>query len=160
MPSAAFESPLGRLRVVEAEERITRLTWRDAGEAEKQSEAPPPGSLLAEAGRQLAAYFAGTRRDFDLPLAPAGSAFQKSVWREMIRIPYGEVLTYGEMAARTGGVARAVGGACGANPIPVIIPCHRVVAGEGLGGYSGRGGLDTKRRLLVLEGALAPELPF
>ena len=159
MPSATFESPLGRLRVVEAEGQITRLTWRDAGEAETQSQAPP-GSLLAEAGRQLAAYFAGTRRDFDLPLAPAGSAFQKNVWREMIRIPYGEVLTYGEMAARTGGVARAVGGACGANPIPVIIPCHRVVAGEGLGGYSGRGGLDTKRRLLVLEGALAPELPF
>ena len=160
MSAVTFESPLGRLRVVEAEGRITRLTWRDAGVAETQSEAPPPGSLLAEAGRQLAAYFAGTRRDFDLPLAPAGSAFQKNVWREMIRIPYGEVLTYGEMAARTGGVARAVGGACGANPIPVIIPCHRVVAGEGLGGYSGRGGLDTKRRLLVLEGALAPELPF
>lgn len=154
--SATFGTPLGWLRVIEAEGRIVRLQWRDgAGSAEA-----PPAPLLAEAGRQLAAYLDGGLTDFDLPLAPAGSDFQRSVWREMTRIPYGEVLTYGEMAARSGGVARAVGGACGANPIPVIIPCHRVVAGAGLGGYSGRGGLETKRRLLVLEGALAPELPF
>ncbi|MDJ0943388.1 MAG: methylated-DNA--[protein]-cysteine S-methyltransferase [Kiloniellales bacterium] len=156
MPSASFETPLGRLRLVEAEGRITRLKWRDGADSKEA----PPSPLLAEAGRQLAAYLDGGLEAFDLPLAPAGSAFQSSVWREMIRIPYGEVLTYGEMAARTGGSARAVGGACGANPIPLIIPCHRVVAGEGLGGYSGGGGLATKRRLLVLEGALAPELPF
>ncbi len=156
MPSATFESPLGRLRVAEAEGRIVRLEWRDGTEAD----APAPSPLLAEAGRQIAAYLDGRLETFDLPLAPAGSAFQLGVWGEMVRIPYGEVLTYGEMAARTGGVARAVGGACGANPIPLIIPCHRVVAGDGLGGYSGGGGLATKRRLLVLEGALAPELPF
>ncbi len=156
MPQATFATPLGWLRAVEAEGRIVRVQWRDgAAPAE-----PSPGPLLAEAGRQLAAYLDGGLKDFDLPLAPAGSDFQRSVWREMTRIPYGEVLTYGEMAARSGGVARAVGAACGANPIPVIIPCHRVVAGEGLGGYSGRGGLETKRRLLILEGALAPELPF
>lgn len=156
MPSATFDSPLGRLRVDEVEDRIVRLQWRDR--ADPKETAPSP--LLAEAGRQLAAYLEGSIEDFDLPLAPAGSAFQLSVWREMVRIPYGEVLTYGEMAARTGGAARAVGGACGANPIPLIIPCHRVVAGDGLGGYSGGGGLTTKRRLLILEGALAPELPF
>ncbi len=156
MPSSTFESPLGRLRVAEAEGRIVRLQWRDDAEAD----ASAPSPLLAEAGRQIAAYLDGRLETFDLPLAPAGSTFQLGVWREMVRIPYGEVLTYGEMAARTGGVARAVGGACGANPIPLIIPCHRVVAGEGLGGYSGGGGLATKRRLLVMEGALAPELPF
>lgn len=162
MPRATFESPLGRLRVIEAEGRITRLHWRDGDETDEAevTDDAEPGPMLAEAGRQLADYFAGARRDFDLPLAPAGSDFQRRVWREMIRIPYGEVLTYGEMAARSGGVARAVGGACGANPIPVIIPCHRVISGEGLGGYSGQGGLTTKRRLLILEGALAPELPF
>ena len=159
MPSATLESPLGRLRVIEADGRIVRLHWRDE-EEERVADDAAPSPLLAEAGRQLADYFAGGRQDFDLPLAPAGSDFQRRVWREMIRIPYGEVLTYGEMAARSGGVARAVGGACGANPIPVIIPCHRVVAGEGLGGYSGRGGLATKRQLLILEGAMAPELPF
>ena len=159
MPSATLESPLGRLRVIEADGRIVRLHWRDE-EEERVADDAAPSPLLAEAGRQLADYFAGGRQDFDLPLAPAGSDFQRRVWREMIQIPYGEVLTYGEMAARSGGVARAVGGACGANPIPVIIPCHRVVAGEGLGGYSGRGGLATKRQLLILEGAMAPELPF
>ncbi len=156
MPSTTFETPLGRLRVVEAEGRITRLQWRDEADPEETS----PSPVLAEAVRQLAAYLDGSLHDFDLPLAPSGSAFQLSVWREMLRIPYGEVSTYGEVAARTGGEARAVGGACGANPIPLIIPCHRIVAGDGLGGYSGGGGLATKRRLLILEGALAPELPF
>ncbi len=156
MQSATFESPLGWLRVVEAEDRITRLQWRDGRDPKE----PTPRPLLAEAKRQLAAYLDGSLRGFDLPLAPSGSAFQLSVWREMVRIPYGEVSTYGEIALRTGGEARAVGGACGANPIPLFIPCHRVVAGDGLGGYSGGGGLATKRRLLIFEGALAPELPF
>ena len=156
MPAAAFETTVGWLRVVQSGEVITRVSWCAPAAIE-----PAATPLLAEVGRQLGAYFDGRLRDFELALDPAGSGFQRSVWREMTRIPYGEVLTYGEMAAKVDGVARAVGGACGANPIPVIIPCHRVVAGGGgLGGYSGQGGPETKRQLLIFEGALPPELPL
>ena len=157
MPTAAFESPVGRLQVTALDGRITRLRWSQA-EVSPDAEADP---LLAEAGLQLTDYFAGQLKTFDLPLAPQGSDFQLAVWRIMTGIPYGEVLTYGEVAARTEGCAQAVGSACGANPIPVIIPCHRIVASGGsLGGFSGGGGVETKRRLLLHEGALPPELPF
>jgi methylated-DNA-[protein]-cysteine S-methyltransferase len=103
---------------------------------------------------QVRQYLAGARRDFDLPLAPRGTPFQRRVWDRLRRIPYGVTVTYGELARRAGvpGGARAVGQANGANPIPVVVPCHRVVAAGGLGGYSG--GLDCKRALLSLEGAL------
>ena len=103
--------------------------------------------------RQLDEYFAGCRRRFDVPLAPAGTAFQRRVWRALMEIPFGHVITYGELARRVDrpGAARAVGRANGANPIAIIIPCHRVVAANGIGGYGG--GVDVKRRLLALEGA-------
>ena len=153
MPRHSFSTTIGWLTVSGTEDAVTGVSWG-------RTEAAAPSPLLQEAARQIQDYLAGKRRTFDLPLAPSGSAFQRRVWREMTRIPYGEVLTYGEMAARTGGVARAVGGACGANPIPIVIPCHRVVANAGLGGFSGGSGLETKRRLLILEGALAPELPL
>ena len=100
------------------------------------------------------AYFDGDPVDFDLPLNPAGSGFQRRVWKAMCDIPAGGTETYGRLAGRIDGIARAVGTACGKNPIPIIIPCHRVVAASGLGGYSGDGGLDTKVALLRLEGAL------
>ena len=90
----------------------------------------------------------------DLPMQPAGTAFQRRVWQAMLDIPYGHTRTYGELTESAGGVARAVGVACGANPIPILIPCHRVVAQNGLGGYSGDGGVETKVALLRLEGAL------
>ncbi len=114
MARAAFESPVGRLQVTALDGRITRVRW---SEAESQTDAPTDTGadlLFAETGRQLAAYFAGTLKAFDLPLAPVGSHFQLAVWRIMAGIPYGEVLTYGEVAARTEGCAQAVGSACGA----------------------------------------------
>jgi methylated-DNA-[protein]-cysteine S-methyltransferase len=110
--------------------------------------------LLTEAARQLDAYFAGRLTDFDLPLRPTGSEFECRVWAGMQKIPYGETRSYGELAASIGSGPRAVGGACGKNPIPIVIPCHRVLAKSGLGGYSGAGGLKTKQTLLALEGAL------
>jgi len=108
--------------------------------------------LTAETARQLAEYAAGERKQFDLPLLPAGTPFQRQVWAELLRIPLGKFCTYGELAARLGkpGAARAIGHAVGANPIPILIPCHRVLAAGGqLGGF--RLGTDWKVRLLELE---------
>lgn len=145
-------SPLGALTVTEAAGAIVRLSWR--GNASPS--APTP--LLAEAARQLAAYFDKRLRDFDLPLRPAGSLFQQAVWLAMCRIPAGTTRSYGAIAVEVGAPARAVGGACGSNPIPIIIPCHRILAtGGSLGGYSGEGGAETKLFLLALEGAEAAD---
>lgn len=121
-----------------------------------------PGSpLLAEAIRQFKAYFAGERRDFDLPLDwSLISGFNREVLRELASgVPYGQVVGYGDLAVRVGqpGAAQAVGMAMGANPLPVVVPCHRVVeSGGGIGGFGG--GLETKRRLLALEGVLPEPL--
>jgi len=111
-------------------------------------------SLLSELARQLEDYFQGKRTCFDLPLSLRGTPFQLSVWQALREIPHGEVVTYGELARRIGRprAARAVGGAVGANPVPIVIPCHRVVAARGLGGYGP--GLHWKERLLRLEGIL------
>jgi methylated-DNA-[protein]-cysteine S-methyltransferase len=109
----------------------------------------------AHVERQLAEYFAGERRDFDLELAPRGTAFEKEVWAALRAIPYGETRSYGELARVLGrpGSARAVGRANGANPLPIVVPCHRVIGADGsLTGFGG--GLETKERLLELEGAL------
>ena len=112
-----------------------------------------PSALLEEAGLQLNAYFDGRLQDFDLPLAPAGTAFQRDVWDQLCQIPYAETRSYGDIATALGSAARAVGGACGRNPIPIIVPCHRIVSSDGgLGGYSGGNGLKTKAALLRLEG--------
>lgn len=115
-------------------------------------EAPDRLGRVAEA---LEAYFEGRTRRFDLPLDLRGTPFQLAVWRELLRLPYGATTTYGAIARAVGrpGAARAVGQAVGANPVAVVVPCHRVLAaGGGLGGYAG--GLGLKRRLLALEGAL------
>ncbi|WP_251977839.1 methylated-DNA--[protein]-cysteine S-methyltransferase [Salinicola avicenniae] len=111
-------------------------------------------ALFAGARAELQAYLAGRRHSFNLTLAPHGSAFQLQVWQALLRIPYGETVTYGQLAERIGkaGGAQAVGGAVGANPLPLLIPCHRVVAARGLGGY--RGGESLKQALLTLEGAV------
>src|SRR4051794_33228778 len=149
---SSLRSPVGKLRIVADGERIVALNW---DRAERDDASP----LLREAARQLGAYFAGQLREFDLPLAPRGSVFQRNVWAAMLRIPFGATRSYGELAAELGSAARAVGGACGSNPIPVVIPCHRVLGARGaMGGYSGRGGLATKRRLLSLEGAIPATL--
>jgi methylated-DNA-[protein]-cysteine S-methyltransferase len=109
--------------------------------------------LLVEARRQIDAYFDGRLQDFDLPLAPAGTPRQKQIWQAMSAIPYGTTKTYGELAHELGSAARAIGGACGANPLPIVIPCHRVLgAGNTMGGYSFADGPETKHMLLNLEG--------
>jgi methylated-DNA-[protein]-cysteine S-methyltransferase len=108
--------------------------------------------VTREAARQLRAYFAGRLREFDLPLDPEGTEFQKLVWRQVRSIPYGETRSYGEIAVAVGSprASRAVGAANGANPLPIVVPCHRVIGASGrLVGYGG--GLDLKRRLLGLE---------
>jgi methylated-DNA-[protein]-cysteine S-methyltransferase len=144
-------SPVGGLAVEATDRAIVAVHWIK-GDAD---DAVNDGGLLAEARSQLLAYFAGRLTAFDLPLAPTGSPFERDVWRRMCDIPHGRTMTYGEMADAVGGVARAVGTACGSNPIPVIIPCHRVLgAGNRMVGYSGRGRVETKRWLLVHEGAL------
>lgn len=115
--------------------------------------------LIREAERQLGEYFARARRAFELPLDLRGTAFQLQVWNALLRIPYGETRTYGQLAVQLGhpGAARAVGAANGANPVSIIVPCHRVIAaGGGLGGYGG--GLDRKRFLLDLESGASTSL--
>jgi len=143
--SLTVESPLGPLTLIAEGEAIVSL-WFVAGDR--------PGSatkLLREAKRQLDQYFKRRRREFDLPTAPQGTPFQGRVWEALLRIPYGEVRTYGDLAHTLGSAPRAIGQACGQNPIPIIIPCHRVVGDHSLGGYSGGHGVDTKRRLIELE---------
>jgi methylated-DNA-[protein]-cysteine S-methyltransferase len=122
-----------------------------------------PGNhpIAGEALRQLRAYFAGELREFDLPLDLRGTPFQLRVWRELERIPYGETRSYSQIAAAIGAphAVRAVGAANGANPIPIMVPCHRVIGASGkLVGYGG--GLPLKKRLLALEGALALPLGY
>lgn len=143
MPGLTVASPLGPLALVEEDGRLVSLGWGEAG----RDETP----LLLDARRQLDLYFARRLRTFDLPLAPRGTNFQRRVWDALCAIPYGEVRRYGDIALAAGGVARAVGGACGSNPIAIVIPCHRVIGGGGLTGFSGGSGVDTKKELLDLE---------
>lgn len=148
--SIVVPSPLGPLTVFAVAGEIVSLDWGKGMETEDTPQ------VLKDAAVQLAEYFAGKRRDFTLPLNPEGSAFQKKVWDAMRAIPYGQTRTYGEVARELRTAAQAVGGACGANHIPIIIPCHRILGTGSLGGYSGMGALDTKRELLRLEGAIVP----
>ena len=145
MLERTMDSPVGQLRITEEGGAITRVTWGQG----RMDESP----LLHEAVQQLAAYFAGAREDFDLPLRVEGSDFQRAVCDAMVAIPFGYTRTYGEIAKDLGVPAQAVGGACGGNPIPIIIPCHRVMGAKGLTGFSGAGGVETKVALLRLEGA-------
>lgn len=157
------DSPVGVLLLQERRGAITALGWlqpRRAGDGRGAAPAQDTGQispLLAEAARQLDEYFCHRRKAFELPLAPAGSPFHQDVWRLMRAIPYGSTATYGELARRLGCAAQPVGGACGVNPIAILIPCHRVVAADGLGGFSGGVGVESKRFLLHHEGALEPE---
>ena len=150
MPHVAFATPLGDLSVFEDKGAIVAVEWGHAGGAAKK-----PSRLLARARRQLDEYFAGRRRQFDLPLRLEGSAFQQRVWAAIARIPYGQTASYGDLAHQLDSGPRAVGGACGHNPLGVIVPCHRVLGARGaIGGWSGAGGLVTKRQLLKLEGVV------
>lgn len=147
MAHLVIASPLGPLTVFDDAEALVALEWGKAPLGESSA-------LLEEAKKQLDAYFAGRLARFDLPTRSVGTDFQRKVWKAMGRIPFGRTKTYGELARALGSAARAVGGACGANPLPIIVPCHRVVgADHRLTGYSGGEGIDTKRFLLRHEGA-------
>jgi len=153
MPQLSMHSPVGDLTVTEENGEIISLDWGWVPE-EWQTETP----ILKEAVDQLNDYFDGLRVDFDLPLNPPGSDFQRQVCFVMKAIPGGETKSYGDIAKELESSAQAVGNACGLNPIPIIIPCHRVLAaGKEMGGFSGQGGVETKKILLKLEGALPPQ---
>ena len=140
-----FDSPLGALTLTEDAGVLTRLEWRQA--------AVGPGSdLLDLACAQLGEYFDNKRQVFEL-LFDFGDGLQADVRRAMVAIPYGETRTSGDIARDIGVPAQVIGQACGANALPIFIPCHRILAANGLGGYSGAGGVETKVALLRLEGA-------
>ncbi len=147
-----IESPVGHLALEADDDCVTSVRWASAGERAPKEK---PNAVLKEAARQLDRYFDRKLRRFDLPLAARGTDHQKRVWAMMCEIPFGETATYGGMAAALGSGPRAVGMACGRNPIPIIVPCHRVLgAGGKEGGFSGGRGLPTKRQLLAIEGVV------
>ncbi len=151
MPQLSLHTPIGDLSVAENDGAIVAIDW---GWGSRQSET----SLLRRAREQLHAYFDGELTLFDLPLEPAGTMYQRRVWQALCAIPYGQTRRYVDIARVAGGSPRSVGQANGNNPIPIVIPCHRVVAAADIGGYSGGDGLATKRWLLALE-AHALKLP-
>ena len=149
-----YDSPIGRL-VLEADGEILIGIWLPSeGRTTTHSTGELP-TVLKDTASQLDEYFAGERTEFDVPMELDGTDFQKDVWTELSRIPYGETISYGELARRVGRPKgpRAVGQANGRNPIPIIVPCHRVLASNGIGGYGG--GLPMKRALLAVEGVTA-----
>jgi methylated-DNA-[protein]-cysteine S-methyltransferase len=146
MKQRSLHTQFGDLTLTEVDGAITALDWIWA-EVQDTSE------LLDEGVRQLDEYACGTREVFDLPLRVAGSDFQRDVCAQMSAIRFGYTCTYGDIAKALGVPAQAVGGACGGNSIPIIIPCHRVMGAKGLTGFSGRGGVETKVALLRHEGA-------
>ena len=150
-----MDSPVGELRIVEHGGAITAIEFspfRDH-DGRPRGDRDDANTVLAETVRQLRAYFDRDLKEFDLPLEPAGSEFQRSVWGQLLKIGYGETASYGEIARRLGrsnAASRAVGLANGSNPIPIVIPCHRVIGADGtLTGYAG--GIERKQTLLELE---------
>lgn len=146
--SVGFSSPLGPLTLWAQDGQITGLDWQTGPELT----ATTP-QLLHDAAEQLSAYFAGALTSFDLPLRLGPGEFQAIFQNALLNIPFGETRTYGDLAAELGVSAQAAGQACGANRIPILVPCHRVLGASSLGGFSGAGGVETKVELLKLEGA-------
>jgi methylated-DNA-[protein]-cysteine S-methyltransferase len=152
MPHMSLNTPLGVLSLFEEAGALVAIEW---GHAPGKDTTP----LLKNVCAQLDAYFEGGLISFDLPIRPHGTPFQRSVWSSLQRIPHGETITYGQLATALDTGPRAAAGACGRNPLPIIIPCHRVVgANHQMGGYSGGDGPATKEALLRLEGALEPAM--
>lgn len=150
-----IDSPIGDLYLVASSKGLRGMYWKkqSARLVNKPQGAAPEEKVLAAALKQLTEYFNGRRKDFDLPLDLEGTSFQKKVWQQLQKIPFGQTVSYGEVAKRIKNpkAVRAVGSANGKNPVCVIVPCHRVIASDGtIGGYSG--GLQVKRKLLALEG--------
>lgn len=147
--SMLLDTPAGRLYLASDAEGICEVRAAQ----ERDTENGVPCGLLEEAAGELLDYFAGRKKRFDVPLSLHGTDFERSVWQALLEIPFGEVRSYGQIAAQIGksGAARAVGGACSRNPVLIIVPCHRVVAASGaLTGFAA--GMDMKRRLLAHEG--------
>lgn len=144
MTGITYPSPFGPISLRESGGVLTHLRWRHAD--------CPASPLIAEALAQIAAYFDGRLQVFDLPL-DYGSGLQEKVRRAMAAIPFGETRSYGELSTALGTPARGIGQACGANPLPILIPCHRVLGRRTLGGFSAPGGVETKVALLRHEGA-------
>jgi len=151
-----IDSPIGPLMLAADDAGLRHIEFRDNRHPANRADWHGGDSEILQASEaQLADYFAGTRRDFDLPLAPQGTAFQLQVWHELARIPFGATISYAQLAQRIGKpeAVRAVGAANGRNPLPIVLPCHRVIGADGaLVGFGG--GLPTKQFLLRLEGAL------
>lgn len=151
------DSPVGPLFLAADEAGLRAIEFRDNRHPVKRDGEWIEGdnAVLRKAAQQLGEYFAAKRRDFDLPLSPHGTQFQRSVWKTLATIPYGETISYAELAQRVGkpSASRAVGAANGRNPLPIVLPCHRVIGADGsLTGFGG--GLPTKQYLLKLEGAV------
>lgn len=149
-----LETPIGPLLIAGDRESICYIGFPKGGKPRKPEDGwkESLSGPVKEAARQLREYFAGKRTEFDLPLAPEGTQFQRTVWRQLEKIPYGQTISYGELARRVGNpkASRAVGAANGANPIPIVVPCHRVIGANGkLTGFGG--GLPIKEALLALE---------
>ncbi len=150
---ASLDSPIGKVYVECDGSRITRVTFAPMGRG-KGGKQP---SMLKEAVMQLEAYFAGRRKKFDLPLYQVGSVYRKKLWQRLMKIPFGQALTYEQLADNVGGNARSAGTACGDNPLMIVVPCHRVIGKNGLlTGYAGE--LWRKKWLLEHEGVLGKEL--
>lgn len=154
MTYSYLDSPVGRLLIAGDDRSIVHVQFPHHGNARlpQADWTESARGLVGEALRQLGEYFAGRRTKFDLPLAPRGTEFQRTVWKSLQDIPYGQTISYGELAKRVGNpkASRAVGAANGSNPIPIVIPCHRVIGANGkLTGFGG--GLPTKEALLALE---------
>ncbi len=157
---ATIDSPLGRIELTSDGEAITFLTIEGTptsphGRLQHGGKPGNPDKIIKQATKELNEYFAGKRKNFDVPVKLVGTEFQQAIWHELVNIPYGEHASYGQLAKGAGKpqAARAVGGAVGANPVPIIVPCHRILAGnDKLTGYSGGAGIPTKIKLLELEG--------
>lgn len=157
-PPAALrriDSPIGRIEIVGDGSAVTALSIERDGTLPHDDQPERSDAVLDRAARQLEQYFAGQRHDFDVPVNLAGTAFQLSIWEQLIDLQWGEVVSYGDLGRGTGRATagRAVGGAVGANPVPIIVPCHRVLGSDGtITGYSGGEGIPTKSWLLAHEG--------
>lgn len=150
-----LESPIGRIEVVSDGSAVVSLAIERDGALPRDGEPETGDDVLDRAAAQLGEYFAGERRGFDLPVDLRGTAFQRAVWERLMQLRWGEVVSYGELGQATGRATagRAVGGAVGANPVPIIVPCHRVLGSDGrITGYSGGEGVRTKSWLLEHEG--------
>jgi len=157
MYQSFYNSPAGSLLISASDSGITQIKFVDKANPGTNKE--QEYSIIKDCISQLHEYFSGTRKIFSIPLDPKGTDFQKEVWGELNKIPFGKTLSYLELAMKLGDVKkiRAVGGANGKNPIAIIVPCHRVIGSDGgLTGYAG--GMDKKRWLLQFEGSIKPDL--